>query len=79
MQRVAIARALIMDPKILLADEPTGNLDSKTSKEIMDLFKKINENGATVILITHEEDIAKYGKRIIRLMDGKVLDDKENR
>jgi len=79
MQRVAIARALIMDPKILLADEPTGNLDSKTSKEIMGLFKKINEDGATVIVITHEEDIAKYGKRIIRLMDGKVLDDKENR
>ncbi len=71
-QRVAIARALIMDPSIILADEPTGNLDTKTSTEIMGLFKKINEDGATIILITHEEHIAKFAKRIIRLIDGRI-------
>ena len=74
-QRVAIARALIMNPTMILADEPTGNLDTKKSKEIMAIFKKINQNGATIILITHEAEIAKYAKRIIRLMDGKIVDD----
>ncbi|PIZ00981.1 macrolide ABC transporter ATP-binding protein [bacterium (Candidatus Howlettbacteria) CG_4_10_14_0_8_um_filter_40_9] len=72
-QRVAIARALVMDPSIILADEPTGNLDSKNSKEIMDIFKRINQKGATIILITHEEEIAKYAHRIIRLKDGQII------
>jgi putative ABC transport system ATP-binding protein len=71
-QRVAIARALINNPAIILADEPTGNLDSKTSIEIMDIFTQINESGNTVILVTHEEDIAAKAKRIIRLRDGLV-------
>ncbi|MBU0706760.1 ABC transporter ATP-binding protein [Patescibacteria group bacterium] len=74
-QRVAIARALIKDPTILLADEPTGNIDSKTACIIMDLIKKINEEGTTVILITHEENVAKYAKRIIRILDGKIIKD----
>ena len=72
-QRVAIARALIMNPSIILADEPTGNLDTKTSTEIMELFKKINEDDATIVLITHEEHIAKFAKRIIRLIDGRII------
>lgn len=72
-QRVAIARALIMDPSIILADEPTGNLDTKTSAEIMKILKKINHDGATIILITHESHIAKYAKRIIKLRDGKII------
>ena len=74
-QRVAVARALINDPKIILADEPTGNLDSKTSEEIMKLFGDIHANGNTVILVTHEEDIAKYARRIIRLKDGMIESD----
>ncbi len=74
-QRVAIARAIIMDPSILLADEPTGNLDSKTSHEIMKFLEKINREGRTIVLITHEDDIAKYAKRIIRLVDGKIISD----
>ncbi len=74
-QRVAIARALVNDPSIILADEPTGNLDSKTSYEIMDIFGKIHSSGNTVILVTHEEDIAKYAHRIIRLRDGVVESD----
>lgn len=69
-QRVAVARALINDPSIILADEPTGNLDSKTSHEIMDLFEDIHSRGNTVILVTHEEDIAARAHRIIRLKDG---------
>jgi putative ABC transport system ATP-binding protein len=77
-QRVAIARALIMKPTMILADEPTGNLDTTHSKEIMDLLAKINHDGATVILITHEENIAEYAKRIIRLMDGKIIKDTKN-
>ena len=77
-QRVAIARALMMNPTIILADEPTGNLDSKKSKEIMELFQKINASGATIILITHEENIAKYAKRVIKLEDGKIVSDRAN-
>jgi putative ABC transport system ATP-binding protein len=72
-QRVAIARALIMDPAIILADEPTGNLDSKRSDEVMKLLQKINKKGATIVLITHEPDIAKYAERVITLRDGKII------
>lgn len=75
-QRVAIARALVMNPSIVLADEPTGNLDTKTSKEIMEFFKTLHKKGVTIILITHEEDIAKYANRIIRVVDGKIVTDK---
>ena len=75
-QRVAIARALVNDPAIILADEPTGNLDSKTSYEIMDIFTKIHGAGNTVILVTHEEDISHYAHRIIRLRDGIIESDK---
>ncbi len=75
-QRVAIARALVNNPAIILADEPTGNLDSKTSVEVMEIFAKIQEAGNTVILVTHEEDIAKYAKRIVRLRDGIIESDK---
>lgn len=71
-QRIAIARALINNPSILLADEPTGNLDSKTSYEIMALFEELNQKGNTIILVTHEEDIAHYAKRIVRLRDGQI-------
>ncbi len=75
-QRVAIARALVNDPSILLADEPTGNLDSRTSVEIMEIFGKIQQAGNTVILVTHEEDIAANARRIIRLRDGVVESDR---
>lgn len=74
-QRVAIARALIMNPSYLLADEPTGNLDTKTAHEIMELFKSINEQGTTIVLITHEDEIAAYAKRIIRLRDGHIIEE----
>jgi len=77
-QRVAIARALVNDPAIILADEPTGNLDTKTSHEIMDIFGKIHSKGNTVVLVTHEEDIAHYARRVIRLRDGIVESDKLN-
>jgi putative ABC transport system ATP-binding protein len=77
-QRVAIARALINNPSIILADEPTGNLDSKTSYEIMDILSKIHNEGNTVILVTHEEDISQYAHRVIRLRDGVVETDKIN-
>jgi putative ABC transport system ATP-binding protein len=77
-QRVALARALINTPSIILADEPTGNLDTKTSIDIMRLFNDIYHRGNTVIVVTHEEDIAKYARRIIRLRDGKVESDSVN-
>lgn len=77
-QRVAVARALVNDPSILLADEPTGNLDTKTSYEIMDLFDQIHSKGNTVIMVTHEEDIAEYAHRIVRLRDGLVETDRAN-
>ncbi len=75
-QRVAIARALVNNPSIILADEPTGNLDTKTSYEIMNIFSKIHEDGNTVVLVTHEEDISNYAKRVIRLRDGLIESDK---
>ncbi|MBL7891834.1 MAG: ABC transporter ATP-binding protein [Bacteroidia bacterium] len=77
-QRVAIARALVNNPAIILADEPTGNLDSKTSIEIMGLFEEIHKHGNTIIIVTHEEDIAQYAHRIVRLKDGLVELDKQN-
>jgi putative ABC transport system ATP-binding protein len=77
-QRVAVARALVNDPSIILADEPTGNLDSKTSYEIMNLFQDIHDRGNTIILVTHEEDIANYAKRVVRLRDGLVESDLMN-
>ncbi len=77
-QRVAIARALVNKPSILLADEPTGNLDSKTSLEIMELLEEIHEAGNTIIVVTHEEDIAHRAHRIIRLIDGKIASDEVN-
>jgi len=76
-QRVAIARALVNNPSIILADEPTGNLDSKTSYSIMDLFSLLHEKGNTIIMVTHEEDIAEYSKRIVRLKDGLISSDKK--
>ena len=75
---MAIARALVNNPSILLADEPTGNLDSKTSVEVMELFGKIHAGGNTVILVTHEEDIARYAHRVVRLRDGNVETDTLN-
>ncbi|GAB4094428.1 ABC transporter ATP-binding protein [Flaviaesturariibacter terrae] len=77
-QRVAIARALVNDPSMILADEPTGNLDTKTSHEIMDIFGKIHSSGNTVVLVTHEEDIANHARRIIRLRDGVIESDRRN-
>lgn len=76
-QRVAIARALANEPPILLADEPTGNLDTASSVEIMELFTQLNKEGTTVIIVTHEDDIAQYTNRIIRFQDGKLISDKK--
>lgn len=77
-QRVAIARALVNDPSIILADEPTGNLDTKTSYDIMDLFQQLHDKGNTIIMVTHEEDIAKYAHRVVRLRDGLIETDEAN-
>ena len=71
-QRVAIARALMMNPKIILADEPTGNLDTKTGEEIMKLLKELHKEGATIVLVTHESDIAQKANRIIKMRDGNI-------
>jgi len=78
-QRVAIARALVNDPSIILADEPTGNLDTKTSHSIMDLFQKLHDEGNTIIMVTHEEDISTYAHRVVRLRDGLVESDTLNK
>jgi putative ABC transport system ATP-binding protein len=76
-QRVAIARALVNNPRLILADEPTGNLDSHSSVEIMAVFQELNENGITVVLVTHENDIANFTKRIVRFLDGKIVRDEK--
>jgi len=78
-QRVAIARALVNQPRIILADEPTGNLDSKTSEEIMDLFNALNKEGITIIIVTHENDIADHASRQVRFLDGKIVEDRRNK
>ena len=77
-QRVSIARAIAGTPKLILADEPTGALDSSTSLEIMKILNDLNETGITIVLVTHEDDIAKYGSRIIKMKDGKIIEDKKN-
>src|SRR5438477_6513577 len=77
-QRVAIARSLVNDPHIILADEPTGNLDSRTSDEIMQMLRKLNEAGKTIIMVTHENDIAAWARRVVRLRDGHVESDERN-
>ena len=77
-QRVAIARAMVNNPKILLADEPTGALDSKSGAQIMELFQKLNEEGVTIVMITHDEKIAAHAKRTLRIVDGEILKDKED-
>jgi putative ABC transport system ATP-binding protein len=76
-QRVAIARALVNHPRLILADEPTGNLDSRTSEEIMVLFDELNREGITIVLVTHEEDIARHARRQVRFLDGRIVSDKE--
>tara|TARA_B100001287_G_C22656240_1_gene517856 strand:+ start:712 stop:1368 length:657 start_codon:yes stop_codon:yes gene_type:complete len=78
-QRVAIARAMVSQPKVLLADEPTGALDSKTSKEVMALIQEINSKGKTILIVTHEEDIAQMCSRIVRLKDGVIMEDQKNK
>ncbi|MCY6371662.1 ABC transporter ATP-binding protein [Clostridium ganghwense] len=76
-QRVAIARAIVNEPTIIMADEPTGNLDTKSTFEIMRIFQKLNDEGATIIMVTHENEVAQYTKRIIRFKDGEIIEDKE--
>ncbi|MBU1151758.1 ABC transporter ATP-binding protein [Patescibacteria group bacterium] len=78
-QRVAISRALVNEPKIIFADEPTGNLDSKSGKEIMEIFKKLNRDGNTIIMVTHDSKVASYAKRIIKLKDGEIISNKLNK
>ena len=75
-QKIAIARALANDPPIILADEPTGNLDSKSGKEVMEIFKKLHEEGRTIVVVTHNKEVAEYSERIIYLKDGKVINEK---
>jgi putative ABC transport system ATP-binding protein len=77
-QRVAVARALVTEPSILLADEPTGNLDSTTSRDIMALFRELHTAGHTIVVVTHEQDIARHAARIITILDGKVAEDSPN-
>ena len=77
-QRVSIARAIAGSPKLILADEPTGALDSKTGLEIMKILNDLNAKGITIVLVTHEDDIANYGSRIIKMKDGKILEDRKN-
>jgi len=74
-QRVAIARAIVNEPAVILADEPTGNLDTKTAEEIIRIFQKLNRSGATILMVTHEREIANYSKKIIHLRDGKIIEE----
>ena len=78
MQRVAIARALVGDPNILLADEPTGNLDTRTGKEILGLFDQLHEEGQTIIMVTHEADVAAHAGRVLSMQDGRIISDVSN-